>query len=103
METMDGKMWLDDCQRVTGEFNDVSLPAYRREMGEDEEISMMVMKLQAVHDDIQLEVGPRATFFVEGASGLVFKIGSDGQIRYEKCIGHISGVSGMDLYRWLWW
>ena len=103
MDTMDGKVWLDDCQRVTGEFNEVSLPAFRREMGNHEEISIMAMKPRVLHEDIQLEVGPRATFFVEGASGLVFKISSDGQIRYEKCIGHISGVSGRDLYRWLWW
>ena len=100
---MDANVWLDDCQRVTGEFNDVSLPAYRREMGNDEDISMMVMKLHVVHGDIHLDVGPRAVFFVEGASGLVFKISSDGHIRYEKCIGHIGSVSGKDLYRWLWW
>jgi hypothetical protein len=103
MEPMDANVWLDDCQRVTGEFNDVSLPAYRREMGNDEDISMMVMKLHVVHGDIHLDVGPRAVFLVEGASGLVFKISGDGHIRYEKCIGHIGSVSGKDLYRWLWW
>lgn len=103
MEAMGGQVWLADCQRVVGEFNDVAVPAYRQEWGKDEELSMMAMGLRAVNEDIHLDVGPRPTFYVEAASGLVFKIGSDGQIRYEKCIGHIGGISGRELYRWLWW
>jgi hypothetical protein len=103
MDTMDGQEWLGDCQRVMGEFNDVAVPAYRQEMGRDEELSMMVMAVRTIDADLQLDVGPRATFLIEGASGLVFKIGSDGRVRYDKCVGHISGISGMDLYRWLWW
>ena len=103
METGQGQSWVDDCQRVMAEFNDIAVPAFRQEWGEGEELSMISMTLQAVQEDIQLDVGPRAVFIVESATGLVFKIGSNGRIRYEKCIGHISGVSGEELYRWLWW
>jgi hypothetical protein len=103
METGQGQSWMDDCQRVMAEFNDIAVPAFRQEWGEGEELSMISMTLQAVQEDIQLDVGPRAVFIVESTTGLVFKIGSNGRIRYEKCIGHISGVSGEELYRWLWW
>jgi hypothetical protein len=103
METGQGQSWMDECQRVMAEFNDIAVPAFRQEWGEGEELSMISMTLQAVQEDIQLDVGPRAVFIVESATGLVFKIGSNGRIRYEKCIGHISGVSGEELYRWLWW
>jgi hypothetical protein len=103
METSQGQGWMEDCQRVVAEFNDVAVPAFRQEWGADEELSMISMRLQAVHEDIQLEVGPRAVFIVESATGLVFKIGSNGRIREDKCIGHITGISGEELYRWLWW
>jgi hypothetical protein len=33
----------------------------------------------------------------------VFKIGSNGRIREDKCVGHITGITGQELYRWLWW
>jgi hypothetical protein len=103
METGQEQSWLEDCLRVVAEFNEVAVPAFRQEWGEDEELVMISMRLQAVRDDIQLDVGPRAVFIVENATGLIFKIGSNGRIRYEKCIGHISGTSGEELYRWLWW
>jgi hypothetical protein len=103
METDQGQSWMDDCRRVVAEFNEVAVPAFRQEWGQDEELGMIAMTLQPAKEDIQLDVGPRAVFIVEYATGLVFKIGSDGSIRYEKCIGHISGISGRELYRWLWW
>src|SRR5262245_40542589 len=103
METGQGHSWMEDCQRVVAEFNEVAVPAFRQEWGADEELSMISMRLQAVQDDIQLDVGPRAVFIVENDTGLVFKIGSNGRIHYEKCIGQISGISGEELYRWLWW
>jgi hypothetical protein len=103
METGQGQTWMEDCQRVVAEFNTVAVPAFRQEWGEDEELLMISMHLQAVQDDIQLDVGPRPVFIVESATGLVFKIGSSGRIHYEKCVGHISGITGQELYRWLWW
>jgi hypothetical protein len=103
METDQGQSWMDDCRRVIEEFNEVAVPAFRQEMGEDEELAMIAMTLQAAQENILLDVGPRAVFIVEYASGLVFKIGSDGNVRYDKCIGHISGITGRELYRWLWW
>ena len=103
METDSGQIWMDDCQRVLVEFNEVAVPAFRQEWGENEELSMIAMKLQTVQKDIQLDVGPRGVFVVESATGLVFKIGSNGRVRYEKCIGHITGITGQELYRWLWW
>jgi hypothetical protein len=103
MDTSHGQSWMDDCQRVVEEFNEVAVPAFRQEWGEGEEIAMMSMSLQAVQEDIQLDVGPRAVFLVESATGLVFKIGSNGRIREDKCVGHIAGVDGRELYRWLWW
>ena len=96
-------MWMDDCQRLVGEFNAVAIPAFRQEWGEDEALSTITMELYTAHDDIQLIVGSRAAFLVEGASGLIYKIGSDGRLRYEKCLGHITGVTGRELYQWLWW
>jgi hypothetical protein len=103
MEMGQEQSWMDECQRVMAEFNDVAVPAFRQEFGEDEELSMIAMRLQTVQEDIQLDIGPRGVFIVESGTGLVFKIGSNGQIRYEKCIGHISGITGQELYRWLWW
>ena len=103
METGQEQGWMDECQRVVAEFNDVAVPAFRQEWGEGEALAMIAMQLQTMHEDIQLDVGPRQVFLVEKASGLVFKIGSNGQIRYEKCLGHISGITGQELYRWLWW
>jgi hypothetical protein len=103
METSQGPSWMDDCRRVVEEFNEIAVPAFRQEWGEDEALGMISMSLQAVREDIQLDVGPRAVFAVESATGLVFKVGSDGSIHYEKCIGHITGISGRELYRWLWW
>jgi hypothetical protein len=103
METDQGQSWMDDCRRVMAEFNEVAVPAFRQEWGEDEELTMIAMGLQIAQEDIQLDVGPRGVFIVERATGLVFKLGSNGQVRYEKCIGHISGITGQELYRWLWW
>jgi hypothetical protein len=99
----EGQSWMEDCQRVVDEFNLVAVPAFRQEWGEDEELLMISMQLQVVQEDIQLDVGPRPVFIVESTTGLVFKIGSNGRIRYDKCLGHISGITGQELYRWLWW
>ncbi len=103
METGEGRSWREDCQRVVAEFNDVAVPAFRQEFGEDEDLLMIAMQLQEAQEDIQLDVGPRAVFVVESATGLVFKIGSNGRLREDKCIGHITGITGQELYRWLWW
>ena len=103
MERGQGQSWMEDCQRVVAEFNDVAVPAFRQEWGEDEDLLMISMQLQKVEGDIQLDVGPRAVFVVESATGLIFKIGSNGRIREDKCIGHITGATGQELYRWLWW
>ena len=103
MEPDQGHAWLEDCQRVVAEFNDVAVPAFRQEYGEYEDLLMISMQLQAVEEAIQLDVGPRAVFVVESATGLVFKIGSNGRIREDKCVGHITGITGQELYRWLWW
>jgi hypothetical protein len=103
METGQGHSWVEDCQRLVAEFNTVAIPAFRQEWGEDEELVMISMRLQPLEEDIQLDVGPRPVFIVERATGLIFKIGSTGRVRYEKCIGHITGTSGEELYRWLWW
>jgi hypothetical protein len=100
---MSERLWLEDCRRVVDEFNDVALAAFRQEFGNGEASAVIEMALCAEQEDLQLTVGARASFLVEGATGLVFKIGSDGRVRYEKCLGHISGVSGRELYRWLWW
>jgi|GraSoiStandDraft_29_1057270.scaffolds.fasta_scaffold3313603_1 hypothetical protein len=103
METDQGHGWLEDCQRVVTEFNDVAVPAFRQEFGEYEDLLMISMQLQAVEEDTQLNVGPRAVFVVECATGLVFKIGSNGRLHADKCVGHITGITGQELYRWLWW
>jgi hypothetical protein len=103
MEKDQGHAWLEDCQRVVAEFNDVAVPAFRQEFGEYEDLLMISMQLQAVEEAIRLDVGPRAVFVVEGATGLVFKIGSNGHVREDKCVGHITGITGQELYRWLWW
>jgi hypothetical protein len=103
METGQGQSWVEDCQRIVEEFNDVAVPAFRQEYGEDEDLLTIAMSLQTAHADTQLAVGPRAVFLVESITGLVFKIGSNGRIREDKCIGHITGITGQELYRWLWW
>jgi hypothetical protein len=103
METGQEPIWMEDCQRVVAEFNDVAAPAFRQEFGEDEDLLMISMQLQAAAEDIQLEVGPRTVFIVESGTGLVFKVGSNGRIREDKCVGHITGITGQELYRWLWW
>jgi hypothetical protein len=104
METEQGHGWLEDCQRVVSEFNDIAVPAFRQEFGEYEDLLMISMQLQALEErDIQLDVGPRAVFMVENTTGLVFKISSNGHIYADKCVGHITGVTGEELYRWLWW
>jgi hypothetical protein len=95
--------WLEECQRVVAEFNDIAVPAFRQEFGKYEDLSMIAMQLQEVDGDIQLDVGPRRVFMVESPTGLVFKIGSNGRIYVDKCVGHITGVTGEELYRWLWW
>ena len=103
METDQAHSWLEDCQRVVAEFNDVALPAFRQEFGDYEDPLMISMQLQAIEGDIQLDVGPRPVFIVESATGLVFKIGSNGRVYADKCVGRISGITGQELYRWLWW
>jgi hypothetical protein len=94
---------MEECRRIVEEFNEVAVPAFRQEYGEDEDLLTIEMSLQTAQKDIQLDVGPRPVFLVESATGLVFKIGSDGRLREDKCIGHISGITGQELYRWLWW
>jgi hypothetical protein len=103
METGQGHSWMEDCQRIVEEFNEVAVPAFRQEYGADEDLLTIAMRLQPVQEDIQLDVGTRAVFLVERITGLVFKVGSNGRIREDKCIGHISGITGRELYRWLWW
>jgi hypothetical protein len=103
MQADQGQDWLEDCQRVVSEFNDVAVPAFRQEFGEYEDLLMISMQLQTADGDIRLEVGPRPVFIVECATGLVFKVGSNGRIYGDKCVGHITGISGEELYRWLWW
>jgi len=103
METGQGQSWLEDCQRIVEEFNEVAVPAFRQEYGADEDLLTITMRLQPAPKDIQLDVGTRAVFLVENITGLVFKVGSNGRIREDKCIGHISGITGRELYRWLWW
>jgi len=103
METGQGQSWMEDCQRIVEEFNEVAVPAFRQEYGTDEDLLSIAMRLQPVQEDVQLDVGTRAVFLVERITGLVFKVGSNGRIREDKCIGHISGITGRELYRWLWW
>jgi hypothetical protein len=103
METGQGQSWMEECQRLVEEFNEVAVPAFRQEYGADEDLLSIAMRLQPVQEDIQLDVGTRAVFLVEKVTGLVFKVGSSGHIREDKCIGHISGITGRELYRWLWW
>ncbi len=103
METGQGQSWMEDCQRIIEEFNEVAVPAFRQEYGADEDLLTIAMRLQPVQEDIQFDVGTRAVFLVENITGLVFKVGSNGRIREDKCIGHISGLTGRELYRWLWW
>jgi hypothetical protein len=103
MDTSQGHSWMEDCQRIIEEFNEVAVPAFRQEYGTDEDLLTIAMRLQPVQEDIQLDVGTRAVFLVERITGLVFKVGSNGRIREDKCIGHVSGISGRELYRWLWW
>ena len=52
METDQRHGWLEDCQRVVTEFNDVAVPAFRQEFGEYEDLLMISMQLQAVEEDI---------------------------------------------------
>jgi hypothetical protein len=103
METGHGQSWIEECHRLVAEFNDVAVPAFRQEYGEDEDLLTIAMSLQTAQEGIELEVGPRGVFLVESSTGLVFKIGSNGRIREDKCVGHISGITGQELYRWLWW
>jgi hypothetical protein len=103
METGQGHGWVEDCQRIVEEFNEVAVPAFRQEYGADEDLLTIAMSLQPAQEDIQLDVGTRAVFLVESITGLVFKIGSNGRLREDKCIGHITGITGRELYRWLWW
>ena len=103
METGQGYSWMEDCQRIVEEFNEVAVPAFRQEYGADEDLLTIAMSLQPAQEDIQLDVGTRAAFLVESITGLVFKIGSNGRLREDKCIGHITGITGRELYRWLWW
>jgi hypothetical protein len=100
---MEEHAWMTDCHRLIDEFNQVAVRAFLQEFGADESTTMIEMTFQPLEADIQLDVGARAAFWVDGETGLLFKIGSGGRVRYEKCIGHITGVSGEELYRWLWW
>jgi len=103
MQTGEGQSWMEDCQRIVEEFNEVAVPAFRQEYGADEDLLTIAMSLQPAQEDIQLDVGTRAAFLVESITGLVFKIGSNGRLCEDKCIGHITGITGRELYRWLWW
>jgi hypothetical protein len=103
METGQGYSWMEDCQRIVEEFNEVAVPAFRQEYGADEDLLTIAMSLQPAQEDIQLDVGTRAAFLVESITGLVFKIGSNGRLREDKCIGHITGITGREVYGWLWW
>ena len=102
-QMMEEQSWTADCHRLVTEFNEVAVMAFRQEFGQDESPSVVEMTFHPTQEHIQLNVGPRATFLVDGETGLVFKIGSGGRVRYEKCLGHVSGVTGRELYRWLWW
>ena len=103
MQTGEGQSWMEDCQRIVEEFNEVAVPAFRQEYGADEALLTIAMSLQPAQEDIQLDVGTRAVFLVESITGLVFKIGSNGRLREDKCIGHITGITGRELYLWLGW
>ena len=100
---MEKQSWMADSHRLAAEFNAVAVTAFLQEFGAVEATSVIEMTVHTVQEDLHLNVGGRATFLVDGATGLVFKIGTGGRVRYEKCIGHISGATGQELYRWLWW
>jgi hypothetical protein len=100
---MEKQSWLADGQRLAAAFNAVAVMAFLQEFGAAEATSVIEMTLDTVQEDLHLNVGGRAAFLVDGATGLVFKIGTAGRVNYEKCVGHISGVTGQELYRWLWW
>ena len=103
MDSMDGKPWLEDCQRAVAEFNQVAVPAFHQEWGIDDAVATAVMQIASAQEDIRLDVGVRGAFLVDSASGFVYRIGSNGRINYQKCVGHITGVSGKELYQQQWW
>ncbi|MGH8059614.1 MAG: hypothetical protein ACREOH_20640 [Candidatus Entotheonellia bacterium] len=103
MDSMEGKPWLEDCQRAVTEFNDEAIPAFQQEWGIDDAVSTALMEIAFTQEDIQLDVGPRGVYLVEADTGFVYKIRSDGRVNYQKCIGHITGLSGKELFRQQWW
>ncbi|MBI3325862.1 MAG: hypothetical protein HYZ81_04065 [Nitrospinae bacterium] len=100
---MPGQPWVQECYRVIAEFNAISIEALRQEWGDGEEISIAVMQFHPAGNDIQLDVGPRGVFLLENATGFVYKISSDGRIYYYKCVGHITSITGKELFRQQWW
>ena len=103
MDGKEGQPWLEDCDRAVAEFNMVAIEAFVQEWGAGEDIAITVMQSHPTGDGIQLDVGPRGVFLVEHATGFVYKIGSDGRLHYRKCAGHITSVTGKELYRQQWW
>lgn len=103
MDTMEGKPWMEDCERAVAEFNDVAIPTFYQEWGKDDAVSSAVMQIDSTRDDIRLDVGPRGVFLVESTTGFLYKIGIDGRIHYQKCVGHVTGVTGKELFHQQWW
>ncbi len=103
MDGEEGQPWLEDCDRVVAEFNEVAIEAFRQEWGEGEEITIAMMQFHPATEGIQLDIGPRGAFLIENATGFVYKISSNGRIHYQKCAGHVTSVTGKDLYRQQWW
>ena len=100
METGQGYSWMEDCQRIVEEFNEVAVPAFRQEYGADEDLLTIAMSLQPAQEDIQLDVGTRAAFLVESITGLVFKmvasakINASGTSPASPAVSSIAGSGG---------
>ncbi|MBI3327261.1 MAG: hypothetical protein HYZ81_11240 [Nitrospinae bacterium] len=103
MDSTPQQPWGPECTRLVAEFNEMSVEAFRQEWGEGEDISIAMMQMQSTRDDIQLDIGPRAVYLVENATGLVYKISSGGRISYHKCVGHVASINGKELFRQQWW
>ena len=103
MDSKEGQPWLADCDRAVAEFNAVAIDLFRQEWGEGEEVAIALMQSHRTSDGTQLDIGPRAVFLIENATGFVYKIGSDGRIYFHKCVGHVMRISGKDLFHQQWW
>jgi len=103
MDSAPEQPWVPECTRLVAEFNEISVEAFRQEWGEGEDISMAVMQMQPTGDDIQLDIGPRGVYLVDKATGLVYKISSNGRIYYHKCVGHVTSINGKELFHQQWW